>query len=170
MGSACATQREKLAQTESMVNAKVKWDAFSEKCGEHASSVRNATHKFTEASKLNYYKARMKALGYTVHMPEDEFVTGVVTQMENELPLCRTSIDEFERRIKKLIGSSDKKAQINVKQMIEVFKDHPQLYVFEDEESLLRRVLTDKRLSKEEGTFHIPYLMLVGILFCASNE
>jgi hypothetical protein len=39
----------------------------------------------------------------------------------------------------------------------------------EKEDSLIRKILTHKALVEKPGTFHIPYLMLVGILYCASN-
>jgi hypothetical protein len=69
----------------------------------------------------------MKALGYEVHMPKDESVLGIITEMENQMPLCRVSIDEFERRIKKLCTVGDASKDITLNQMIAVLKDHPLL-------------------------------------------
>jgi hypothetical protein len=56
----------------------------------------------------------MKALGYEVHMPVDESVLGIITEMENQMPLCRVSIDEFERRIKKLCTVEDSSKDITL--------------------------------------------------------
>mmetsp|Transcript_7186 Transcript_7186/g.6280 ORF Transcript_7186/g.6280 Transcript_7186/m.6280 type:complete len:95 (+) Transcript_7186:257-541(+) len=55
--------------------------------------------------------------------------------------------------------------------MIECFKDSPFLKTITLEDSLVRKILTHPCLKKNEDgdTFHIPYLMLVGVLFCASN-
>ena len=85
------------------------------------------------------------------------------------MALTKVSIDEFERRIKKLVDS-EQGDEINLKQLIECFKDHPVLKEIEKEDSVLRKLLTHNSLSsKKKGYFYIPYLMIVGILYCASN-
>jgi len=53
--------------------------------------------------------------------------------------------------------------------MKECFKDHPVLCEIETEGSLVYKILTHETLIKSKGTYYIPYLMLVGLLFCASN-
>lgn len=53
--------------------------------------------------------------------------------------------------------------------MIESFKDHPILNEIEEEDSLLRKLLTNKSTVNVKGTFHIPFLMLIGLLYCNSD-
>ena len=98
----------------------------------------------------------------------DTTETGSITQFENDLPLQRVALDDFERRIKKLVDS-ETGDEVTLRQMIECFKDNPFLAKIEDEGSLVRAILTDPSMQKKQGTYHIPYLMLVGILYCASN-
>lgn len=84
------------------------------------------------------------------------------------MPLQRVALDDYERRIKKLVDS-ETGDEVSLKQMIECFRDNPFLARIEDENSIVRLLLTDPILQKKEDTYHIPYLMLVGILYCASN-
>src|SRR5258708_5535892 len=55
-----------------------------------------------EKAKIKYDEARMRVKGYTVDKIEDLSETGMVTEFELRLPLCKIDIDEYERRLKKL--------------------------------------------------------------------
>ena len=46
--------------------------------------------------------------GYTVEKVEDKSETGFITDFEFTLPLKKIDIDEYERRLKKLVDSSCK--------------------------------------------------------------
>lgn len=98
----------------------------------------------------------------------DTTETGPITAFENDFSLQRVALDDYERRIKKLVDS-ETGDEVTLKQMIECFKDNPFLAKIQDENSLVRLILTNPALQKKKDTYHIPYLMLVGILYCASN-
>ncbi len=114
--------------------------------------------------------AKLKASGFAPPNPTDNSETGCITKFEATLPLGKISLLEFERRLKKLI---DPRANdcISKKQIIECFKDHNAFKDIEDENSLTHALLTDKVFlsKKEEEGYYIPYLVLLGLLYCASN-
>ena len=75
---------------------------------------------------------------------------------------------EYERRLKKLI---DPKANdcISEKQIIESFKDHHAFKDIGNEDSLIHALMTDEIFLKENQGYYIPYLVLMGQLYCAGN-
>ena len=52
--------------------------------------------------------------GYQITNITDSSETGVITEFENNLPLQKISLDDFERRIKKL-GDSESGDEISLK-------------------------------------------------------
>ncbi len=59
--------------------------------------------------KQKYEDARLKYKGYKVEKISDSGELGFITDFEFELPLKKVDIDEYERRLKKLVepGSND---------------------------------------------------------------
>ena len=135
------------------------------------SKLEDAKVQYANAKVLardKYDEMKLKNQGYGASLVVDNTETGSITQFENDLPLQRVALDDFERRIKKLVDS-ETGDEVTLRQMVECFKDNPFLAKIEEEGSLIRTILTDPTMQKKEGTYHIPYLMLVGILYCASN-
>ena len=62
--------------------------------------------------------------GYQVLIVEDKSETGLITAWENTLSIGKVNLDDFERRIKKLVDS-ETGDELTLKQMIESFADHP---------------------------------------------
>ena len=84
--------------------------------------------------------------------------------------MSRISLNEYERRLKKLLDP-EQGDEINKKQLIESLKDHYAFHEIADENSAVHRLMTDEVFKKDsDTTFHIPYLMLLGVLICATNE
>ena len=102
-------------------------------------------------------------------MINDPSETGIITKFEATFPLITISLDEYERRIKKFIDSETCNNEITLDQLIECFRSHPNLNEITNENSLTRKLFTDKVMIKKGPNFYIPYLMLLGILYCASN-
>jgi len=95
---------------------------------------------------------------------------GCVTEFQQSLPLSRISLNEFERRLKKLLDPKQGD-EISKKQLVECFKDHYAFGEIADENSVVHKLLTDEVFQKGSNTtYHIPYLMLLGLLVCATNE
>lgn len=53
--------------------------------------------------KEQYEIAKMKMLQYKPEVIEDKSATCMITKFEESLPLKKMTIDEFERRLKKLV-------------------------------------------------------------------
>lgn len=123
---------------------------------------------YKEQAKEKYEETKMRMQGYSVQVVNDTSETAIITKFESELPLCKMSLDDFERRIKKFVDA-DNREELTLKQLIESFKDHSVLGEIENEDSITRKLLTHESMSNKNGTFFIPYLMLLGILYCASN-
>jgi hypothetical protein len=85
-------------------------------------------------------RARQRAGGFKLDKIEDASMTGFLTKLEYQLPLCDIDILEFERRLKKMV-SSDSNDLITQKQLIESFRDHAFLCSITEEDSLLRLML-----------------------------
>ena len=122
-----------------------------------------------EKARDKYDETRLRMAGYQISNIVDTSTTGMITSFENEYPLQKVSLDDYERRIKKL-ADSEAGDYVSLKQLIECFKDNQFLNQIEKEDSVVRALLTDPSLSKDKnGVYFIPYLMLIGILYCASN-
>jgi hypothetical protein len=95
----------------------------------------------------------------------------MVTDFERKLPIAKMDLDDYERRLKKL-ADKDNKDLISKYQLLEVFKDH---YATEDITNALTLsnalLINDvfRKPGTEEGFYYIPYLLLLGILYCPSS-
>lgn len=93
-----------------------------------------------------------------------------VTQFQQSLPLSRITLNEYERRLKKLLNNKDGD-EISPKQLIEVFQDHYAFKEIADANSAIHKLMNDKAFHKNsQSTLHVPYLMLLGVLICATNN
>ena len=54
--------------------------------------------------------------------------------------------------------------------MCEIFKDQFYLKEIDDENSLTRRLFTNRAIMSHDGEANINYLILLGILLCASTK
>lgn len=103
-----------------------------------------------------------------------------VTEFEKELPLRNISLTEFERRLKKMITPA-MQDMATVKVVEECFKDHWAFLDICEEGSLTRELMFDETFLDEidpheigdnlsERRIYIPWLMLMGLLYCRSNR
>jgi len=120
---------------------------------------RKATAKYEEAkvryssqletARIKYDQAKLRVHGYEVPRADDRSPVGCVTRWElHALPLYKISIDDYERRLKKLVDK-DSKDQISLPQVEECFKDH---YAFKDlgvQGTLTHALFTDWVFKKE---------------------
>ena len=112
----------------------------------------------------------MKTKGYKTEKYVDNTPTGFITDFEFNLPLKKIDIDEYERRLKKLVEPGSK-AFITEQQLIESFKDQVYFKDIVDENSLTRKIMTHKFFWRDSDKgFYIPSLLLLGNLYCASNN
>lgn len=114
--------------------------------------------------------AKLKLKGYKISHGEDPSETGKVTAMENNFQLCKVGLDEFEKIISDFQEKEQHATQITNDQVVELFKAHHFLEEIQNENSLTRRLLTHEALQKTKGVVYIPYLRLVGLLYCASSD
>jgi hypothetical protein len=93
----------------------------------------------------------------------------MITKFEETLPLRKMTVDEFERRLKKLIDPSCGD-MINEAQLIESFKDaFPEI---EDETSLIRQLLMNPVFldpRTEEIQYNINEILIMGNMYCANT-
>ncbi len=167
MGNNCAGARETAEKAKEKSIAYYAVAKDKTKAG-----VANAKVKYApQLAKMRYTydQGKLRAQGFSPPNPNDNSPMGCITKFESSLPLGKISVLEFERRLKKLIDPSagDK---ITERQLVEVFKDHPSFKDIEDPESLVYALMTDKVfLAKDGEGFYIPYLVLLGQLYCAGN-
>jgi hypothetical protein len=93
--------------------------------------------------KEKYADVRVKAKGYKVEKINDTSETGFITDWEFNLPIRKIDIDDYERRLKKLIDPSCNEG-INQVQFIESFSDHIYLKAVAEENNLLRKIFFHK--------------------------
>jgi hypothetical protein len=156
MGNNCAGARE------SLHNGKEKTKELYNRAAE------NARLK-AKAAKKKYSLTKMKLKGYKINSEEDPSETGKVSQFENRFALCNVGLDEFERRLT-AFKEKEKTLKMSPEQVIELFKDNYFLEDIVEEESLTRKLLTHKVLETSKGVIFIPYLRLLGIMYCASTN
>ena len=117
MGNACAGSREKF--DEHKEKAKVQFEkarTYSKaKYGEYK-------EQYGPTIKEKYEEAKMKMQSYRPEKVDDTSQTSMITKFEEIIPLRRMTIDEYERRIKKL-AEPDSKDVLTHAQIIESFKD-----------------------------------------------
>ena len=113
----------------------------------------------------------MWAKGYKVPAVEDKSELNFLTEFESSLPLSRVDLDDYERRLKKL-GTKEDKDFITKPQLIEVFTDHHKMKDIGMEGTIANTLMFNDIFVKEgspPGMFYVPYLMLLGILYCPSK-
>lgn len=96
----------------------------------------------------------------------------MLSDFERKLPIAKIDLDDFERRLKKL-AEKENKDMITKAQIIEVFKDHYATEDITNTYSLSHQLLINdvfKRRYSDENVYYIPYLLLLGILYCPSNN
>lgn len=104
-----------------------------------------------------------------------------ITEFEKDLPLRNMSLNEYERRLKKLVTPA-MNDMVPVRVIVECFKDHWAFLDIADEESLTRELMFDhlflEEMSEEDAEStplddrkcSVPMLMLLGLLYCRSNR
>lgn len=125
-------------------------------------------------AKMKYDEAKMRVKGYTLPKIQDASELNMITDFEHKLPLTKIDLDEFERRLKKLSDAShgEKGEIITEDQLIEVFKDHHTLEPISTSGTLVNQLLINKVFkhpSCNENEYYIPYLLLLGVLYCPSS-
>ena len=129
---------------------------------------------------MNYDIARMYANGWVNETITDNTQISFITEFEKDLPLRNISLTEFERRLKKLV-SPTMEDLVPVRVVTECFKDHWAFLDIVEEESLTRELMFDDlfldELQEDEEDVplddryvSIPFLMLLGLLYCRSNR
>jgi hypothetical protein len=84
----------------------------------------------------------MRAQGFKVQKIEDTSQFMCITDFQQSLPLSRMTLNEYERRLKKLLNHAEGD-EINKKQLIECFQDHYAFKEIADENSVVYKILTD---------------------------
>ena len=138
--------------------------------GQACAGARESTTAYQKSAKRNYNYAKLKLKGYRISYGEDPSETGKITSMENNFQLCKVGLDEFEKIIADFQEKEKHATQITPEQLVEIFKVHPFLEEIQNENTLTRKLLTHEILEKTKGVIYIPYLRLVGILYCASTD
>lgn len=123
----------------------------------------------------------MYANGWVIESVTDDSKIKFITEFEKDLPLRNISLNEYERRLKKL-ATPAMEDYISVRVVTECFKDHWAFLDIDEDESMTRELMFDdiflNEMSEEEAEnteldqrkCSIPLLMLMGILYCRSNR
>ena len=98
---------------------------------------------------MNYDIARMYANGWVNESVTDDSAVAFVTEFEKGLPLRNISLDEFERRLKKLVTPA-MKDMVLVRVVEECFKDHWAFLDITEEGSLSREMMFDETFLDEQ--------------------
>ena len=131
---------------------------------------------------MNYDIARMYANGWVIESVTDNSDVKFITEFEKSLPLRNISLTEYERRLKKLVTPAmEDRATIRMVQ--ECFKDHWAFLDICERESLTHEVMFDEIFitndeddededdeNYELKEVSVPFLMLLGLLYCRSNR
>jgi len=123
---------------------------------------------------------KMYTSGFVNESVKDTGELKFLTEFEKELPLRNISLIEFERRLKKCVVPS-MKDMILVKVVQECFKDHWAFLDIDDEGSLSQELMFDEVFLDEqeehekgqpllERRLYVPWIMLMGIIYCRSNR
>lgn len=98
-------------------------ESAAAKLSNGVSSVSSAASNAKAYTRDTVEVSRMRMQGYKVQQIEDTSLMAPVTKWQQTLPLSRMTLNEYERRLKKLLDHSNGD-EINKKQLIECFKDH----------------------------------------------
>jgi hypothetical protein len=111
MGNQCACTREKLDEqkvsmkekyNEYSAKAKVKYGEIKVKANEKLDEAKVKYAPQLEQARKKYNETKLRVKGYTVVKVDDKSETGMITNIEYNLPLAKIDLDDFERRLKKL--------------------------------------------------------------------
>ena len=131
--------------------------------------------------KINYDISRMYANGWINETVRDDSQIKFITEYEKDLPLRNISLNEYERRLKKLVTPA-MNDMVSVRVVTECFKDHWAFLDIDDEESMTRELMFDTLFLEEmnaddaenvdlnDRKVSVPMLMLLGLLYCRSNR
>ena len=131
--------------------------------------------------KINYDIARMYSNGWINETIVDNSSIKFITEFEKDLPLRNISLNEFERRLKKLVTPA-MKDMVSVRVVTECFRDHWAFLDIDEEGSLTRELMFDTIFLEPLGPnddedmdinyrkVSVPMLMLMGLLYCRSNR
>lgn len=84
----------------------------------------------------------MYANGWVNESVHDNSKVAFITAFETTLPLRNMSLNEYERRLKKLV-TPKMEDKASVKMILECFKDHWAFGDIEEENSLTNELMTD---------------------------
>lgn len=123
----------------------------------------------------------MYANGWINESVTDASQIKFISEFEKDLPLRNMSLNEYERRLKKLVTPA-MNDMVPVRVIMECFKDHWAFIDIVEEESLTRELMFDMLFLEEMGEEEaestaledrkasVPMLMLLGLLYCRSNR
>ena len=92
--------------------------------------------------KIKYDIARMYSNGWINETVVDNSSIKFITEFEKDLPLRNISLNEFERRLKKLVRPS-MNDMVPVRVVCECFRDHWAFLDIDEDESLTRELMFD---------------------------
>ena len=102
-----------------------------------------------DKAKINYDIARMYTNGWTNETVIDDGELKFITAFERDLPLRNISLQEFERRLKKMVTPAQKD-MTTVKVVEACFKDHWAFLDIDDEGSMSRELMFDEIFLDEQ--------------------
>ena len=158
-----------------------KYTETSEYLGPRLAQAQSDYAPQLDQAKMNYDIARMYANGWVNESVTDESQIKFVTEFEKMLPLRNISLTEFERRVKKLVTPAMNDCA-TIRMIQECFKDHWAFLDIEDRESLTHEVMfdeifivqndqdDDQEIDYLDTELSVPFLMLLGLLYCRSNR
>ena len=157
-----------------------KYNATKEYMGPKMQQAQSDYGPQLDKAKINYDIMKMYGNGYVNESVSDTGELKFLTEFEKELPLRNISLVEFERRLKKCVVPS-MKDMILVRVVEACFKDHWAFLDIDDEGSLTRELMFDEMFLDEqephekgqplsERRIYIPWLMLMGLIYCRSNR
>ena len=159
---------------------KAKYNATKEYMGPKIAQAQQDYGPQLDKMKINYDIARMYSNGWVNETVVDESELACITAFERDLPLRNISLLEFERRLKKMVTPAQKD-MTTVRVVEECFKDHWAFLDIDEEDSLTRELMFDETFLDEqeeheegeplsERRVYVPWLMLMGLLYCRSNR
>ena len=158
-----------------------KYNATTEYLGPKMLQAQSDYGPSLDKAKINYDIARMYGNGWIIESVTDETSIKFITEFEKDLPLRNISLNEYERRLKKLVTPA-MQDYVPVRVVEEMFKDHWAFLDIDEEETLTRELMFDEifldemddneaaRTPLKDRKLYVPHLMLLGLLYCRSNR
>lgn len=119
-----------------------KYNASKEYLGPKIAQAQEDYGPQLDRMKINYDISRMYANGWINETVVDNSKIKFITEFENDLPLRNMSLNEYERRLKKLCTPA-MKDMVSVRLITECFKDHWAFLDIDDNESMTRELMFD---------------------------